>query len=210
LTSGALAGGAYHAAPSRKALWRDAAPASQHLQVPAVPSNSAPSAKDSPAGPTDGGNGNVQRQPNRRSGARPISTRFQEPGSASARIGRPRESGVRAATWSEGFSTKPAPNRPPVELLAPIEPPQPSVHVMPMWEPAHTDPETTQPESKRRGRPRKIASETAPTTADPFDPNDDGTNCLRCGCLVQSAREKRADDVRKLRVNSGLSVLEPF
>jgi hypothetical protein len=104
---------------------------------------------------------------------------------------RPRDSGVRAATWSEGFPSKPASNRPPVELSAPIQPPQPAVHVMPIWEPAHTDPEPTQPEAKRRGRPRKIASEPAPIAADPFDPNDDGTNCLRCGLLVQPAREKR-------------------
>jgi hypothetical protein len=131
---------------------------------------------------------------------------------------RPRESGLRSATWAEGFPTKPAPNRLPVELSAPTEPPQPAVHVMPMWEPAHADPEPTQPESKRRGRPRKvvnemaliatdphapppeakrrgrprkIASETARVAADPFDPNDGGTNCLRCGCLVQPAREKR-------------------
>jgi hypothetical protein len=131
---------------------------------------------------------------------------------------RPREAGVRAATWSEGFPTKPAPNRPPVELSAPIEPQQPAVHVMPRWEPAHTvseptQPElkrrsrprtilnetaliatggdATQPEAKRRGRPRKIASEMVRIAADPFDPNDDGTNCLRCGCLVQPSREKR-------------------
>jgi hypothetical protein len=130
----------------------------------------------------------------------------------------PREVGVRAATWAEGFPTKPAPNRSPVELSAHIEPQQPAVHVMPMWESSRADPEPTQaepkrrgrprkivnetalitgdpsapqPAAKRRGRPRKIASETAPITADPFDPNDDGTNCLRCGCLVQPAREKR-------------------
>jgi hypothetical protein len=130
----------------------------------------------------------------------------------------PREVGVRAAAWSEGFSTKPAPNRSPVELSAPIAPQQPAVHVMPMWESSRADPEPTQPEAKRRGRPRKIviettliatdgdatqpeakrrgrprktASEPAPMAADPFDPNDDGANCLRCGCLVQPAREKR-------------------
>jgi hypothetical protein len=80
---------------------------------------------------------------------------------------RPRESGVRAATWPEGFPTKTEPNRPPVELLAPIEPPQPAVHVMPMWEPAQTDPEPTRPESKRRGRPRKVVNETAQVATGP-------------------------------------------
>jgi hypothetical protein len=131
---------------------------------------------------------------------------------------RPRESGVRAATWAESFPTKPALNRVPVELSAPHEPQQPTVHFMPMWESSRVDPEPTQPESNRRGRPRKIVNETAPipadlpasqpgarrrgrprkivierapTTADPFNPDDDGTNCLRCGCLVQPARERR-------------------
>ncbi|MDB5413409.1 MAG: hypothetical protein JWR10_1744 [Rubritepida sp.] len=108
-----------------------------------------------------------------------------------------RESSVRAATWSEGFPTKPAPIRSPVELSAPIEPPQHAVHVMPTWGPPSAEPATLetipqpQIEPRRRGRPRKIASTMAPIAADPFDPNDDGTNCLRCGLLVQPAREKR-------------------
>jgi hypothetical protein len=138
-----------------------------------------------------------------------------------------RESGVRSATWSEGFPTKPAPNRAFVDSPAVIEPQQPTVHIMAMWEPAHAETEPTppaatstqqqtepkrrgrprkianqtapiaaeryapEPEAKRRGRPRKIASETTRIAADPFDPNDDGANCLRCGCLVQPAREKR-------------------
>jgi cysteine synthase A len=42
-----------------------------------------------------------------------------------------------------------------------------------------------QPGAKRRGRPRKITSETAPITAGPFDPNDDGTNCLHCAWIAR-------------------------
>lgn len=111
----------------------------------------------------------------------------------------PRAMGVRAATWSEGFPTKAAPDRLPVKLPAKSEPEQPTVHVMPMWEPIQADPKppllATSPhplrQSKRRDQPRKIASETAPIAADPFDPNDDRTNCLRCGRLVQPAREQR-------------------
>jgi hypothetical protein len=155
----------------------------------------------------------------RSSGSRTVEVVHVRSGSSSkSQDQRPRESGVRAATWTEGFPTKPLANQAPVELSAPAEPQQPAVHFMSMWESSRADPESTQlepkrrgrprkivnetalitadpsapqPAAKRRGRPRKMARETAPITADPFDPNDDGANCLRCGCLVQPAREKR-------------------
>jgi hypothetical protein len=72
-----------------------------------------------------------------------------------------------------------------------IEPQQPTVHIMPMWEPADADPEkpqreaitphATQPELKPRGRPRKLTDETARIAADPFDPNDDGATVFGAG-----------------------------
>jgi hypothetical protein len=47
----------------------------------------------------------------------------------------------------------------------------------------------------RRGRPR-IPKAPAPVStaqrfADPFAADDDGANCLRCGYLVEPARERR-------------------
>ena len=42
------------------------------------------------------------------------------------------------------------------------------------------------------GRPRKQTA-SAPTrrVADPFNPSDDGANCMRCGYAIERAREKR-------------------
>uniref|UniRef100_UPI001E36BC7C hypothetical protein n=1 Tax=Neoroseomonas rubea TaxID=2748666 RepID=UPI001E36BC7C len=49
------------------------------------------------------------------------------------------------------------------------------------------------PEPRRGpGRPRKAAAAPqARPVADPFDTTDDGANCLRCGYLVEPARERR-------------------
>jgi hypothetical protein len=108
---------------------------------------------------------------------------------------------VRAETWSDGFCARsPAPLAPhDVQPIAP-EPVQPTVHVMPMWEPSAQ--QVTQPagpvaEAKavRRGRPRnpKPAAPAVNTRhfADPFAIDDSGANCVRCGYLVEPGREKR-------------------
>jgi hypothetical protein len=72
-----------------------------------------------------------------------------------------------------------------------------------MWEPATNEVSSTPPapapvedqpgqidhpatrssDSKVGGRSRRVA--------DPFDANDEGANCLRCGYVVERARERR-------------------
>jgi hypothetical protein len=43
-----------------------------------------------------------------------------------------------------------------------------------------------------RGQSKRGAKVTiARSFADPFDTGDDGANCLRCGYLVEPARERR-------------------
>ena len=58
--------------------------------------------------------------------------------------------------------------------------------------PAVPDPEPAVTARRGLGRPRKQpAMAPARRIADPFDPNDDGANCLRCGYAVERARERR-------------------
>jgi len=120
---------------------------------------------------------------------------------------RPRHVGthVRAASWDGGFQAKRAiatPVRP-----APISVPliAPTTHAMPAWGPAVTDAVFSAPgylavgevpdaaARRGRGQPRKEVSPTPPArhVADPFDADDDGANCLRCGYVMEPAREKR-------------------
>ncbi len=112
---------------------------------------------------------------------------------------------VSAETWLDGFrakSTLPVPQQN-IQPVAP-EPVQPTVHVMPMWEPVSQPP--VQPEAKpaeppvetaivEPRRPRVSKASTPKTAArqfaDPFADDDSGANCIRCGYLVEPAREKR-------------------
>src|SRR4051794_28569078 len=118
---------------------------------------------------------------------------------------RPASWSVGAETWPEGFraaSALPLPQQdiPPV---AP-EPAQPTVHVMPMWEPSPQQPaqpvvapaeppiETAVVEHRKpRTSKPKIPKAMARRFADPFAQNDTGANCIRCGYLIEQAREKR-------------------
>jgi len=89
-------------------------------------------------------------------------------------------------------------------MVAP-EPTPPTVHVMPAWEPSPPQPAPPVPEAgepaveagegRRRGPrlPKARAPQgTARRYADPFAADDDGgANCLRCGYLVEPARERR-------------------
>jgi hypothetical protein len=84
------------------------------------------------------------------------------------------------------------------------EPPPPVVHMMPMWEPSSQQPAEPvtgagEPPVEAAGpasRSPRIAKAKAPKVvarhfADPFADGDGGTNCMRCGYQVESAREKR-------------------
>jgi hypothetical protein len=127
----------------------------------------------------------------RRSGTEPAERRL-EPASANAR----------AENWLEGFRAKPVRPTPPEMLPAAPTAPPPVVHVMPMWEPS--PPQATQPVEEafkpaaetaapttRRPHPAKARTPTERHFADPFADADEGTNCIRCGYLVEAAREKR-------------------
>jgi hypothetical protein len=104
----------------------------------------------------------------------------------------------RAETWPEDLQAKQ--DLPPaVPEAAP-----PVVHVMPMWEPSAPQPEppvvepceaSVEPAMAGQHRPRtpkaKTPKGTARHFADPFADADEGANCLRCGYLVEPARERR-------------------
>jgi hypothetical protein len=111
---------------------------------------------------------------------------------------------VRSETWSEGSRAQPV-QPSPSQGIQPVasEPAPPVVHVMPMWEPSPPQPTPSVappdeplvgPAKAKRPSPRSLKAgapkETARHFADPFAA-DDGANCLRCGYLVESAREKQ-------------------
>jgi len=110
--------------------------------------------------------------------------------------------GVRAASWADGFPARdapsPYPDAPKPAVAAPVAP---TFHVMPTRSPPVPAAEAAPavPGSgpviaarRGRGRPRKQpAVSPARRIADPFDPNDEGANCLRFGYAVEPARERR-------------------
>ncbi|WP_372625011.1 hypothetical protein [Falsiroseomonas sp.] len=108
---------------------------------------------------------------------------------------------VRAATWDDGFPAKstPPPSSAPLPVAA--EAPEPVAHVMPTWTPAVAEPsvepapvapsEAAQPALESAKQARRTAQGKARRVADPFDASDDGANCLRCGYLIEPARERR-------------------
>jgi hypothetical protein len=111
---------------------------------------------------------------------------------------------LRAATWEDGFpaqSARPGPSPEP-DLPQPVRA-EPTAHVMPMWERSRAEPEAppsaeppppvSEAPRARRGRPpgSTASRREERRVADPFDPEDDGANCLRCGYAVQPARERR-------------------
>ncbi len=112
---------------------------------------------------------------------------------------------VRAASWDGGLQAQ----RP---VATPVLPPPvaaaatpPTTHLMPAWEPAATKGASSAPPSEKvagapdatarrgQGRPRKEVSTTPRPRhiADPFDADDDGANCMRCGYAIEPVREKR-------------------
>jgi hypothetical protein len=69
---------------------------------------------------------------------------------------------------------------------------------MPAWEPMAAEaappgaPGEPVPRPPRSAAGRKPAAHVpARRVADPFDAEDDGANCLRCGYAVEPSREKR-------------------
>ena len=117
---------------------------------------------------------------------------------------RPAPWSVHAETWLNGFRAKSAPVLPQRDMQ-PVtpEPAQPVAHVMPMWQPSPQQP--VQPVTKpaeppvetatvERPKPRTSKPHAPKATvrhfADPFA-DDEGANCIRCGYLVEPAREKR-------------------
>lgn len=106
---------------------------------------------------------------------------------------------LRAATWDDGFPAKSAPTSslfsptPAADAPQPVVPPV--VHVMPGWAPSPVEPETRPApaaEAKPRvARTRRTAPAISRRVADPFDAADDVANCLRCGYVVEPARERR-------------------
>jgi hypothetical protein len=110
-----------------------------------------------------------------------------------------------AETWPEGFRAKPVPPPLPQDITPAAPTSQPPVgHVLTRWTP--TPPLVAQPAAEpvapapkpvvvRSRQPRAALRSPAPATqrrfADPFARHDGGTNCLRCGYLVEPARAKR-------------------
>lgn len=109
---------------------------------------------------------------------------------------------VRAASWDGGFPAKrPAPTLTSAALVA-AESVTPVTHVMPAWESAPTPPVVeaapaqavdvavaTRREPDRA--PKAIRNAPARRVADPFDGDDDGANCLRCGYAIERDRDRR-------------------
>ena len=105
---------------------------------------------------------------------------------------------VRTEIWPESLQAKQD-----IQTVAP-EPAPPVVHVMPMWEPSPPQPAPTvtppdeplvEPAMAGQHRSRTPKARTsegeARHFADPFAEGEDGANCLRCGYLVEPARERR-------------------
>jgi len=106
----------------------------------------------------------------------------------------------RAATWENGFPAKPLAQLPAmVDAEAPARA-EPVTHLMPMWEPTAVAAEVTLPvcdegpaasassavEASQPRTPKSVRR-----VADPFDADDDGANCMRCGYAIAPARARR-------------------
>jgi hypothetical protein len=105
---------------------------------------------------------------------------------------------LRAASWEDGFPATPttrAPGSLRPDLVAPLKP---AAHVMPAWTPTSAEVEVA---AQAVAEAPPIVFPAAPSlhprhahrrrVVDPFDPADDGANCLRCGYAIEPAREKR-------------------
>jgi len=102
---------------------------------------------------------------------------------------RPAPLSAQAVTSPDGFNANRTPQRQPDAM--PVAPkPAPQVgHVLLRGMPAKQA-ELPEIEADRPRSPRAVA-EKARRFADPFAAGDSGANCIRCGYLVEVAREKR-------------------
>jgi hypothetical protein len=123
-------------------------------------------------------------------GSRVVEVVRLAPSGGTARAAQRPDVHLRAQSWEDGFPAQPprpsaAPAGPPA-----AEAPAPTVHVMPMWERSSPEPATARDEP-RKGPARRKAETPVRRVADPFDPEDDGANCLRCGYAIEPVREAR-------------------
>jgi hypothetical protein len=103
---------------------------------------------------------------------------------------------VHAATWPEGFPARPASTLPPADSPAATPDPAPPVgHVMPGWEPLLAPVQPNAPAAEPTASTHRQLHAAKPpigrSFADPFAADDTGANCIRCGYLVEPAREQR-------------------
>lgn len=155
--------------------------------------------------PAEGDQRELRRIPRRgaATGSRVVEV-VRLPARGASATGSPRRSdaAVRAQTWDEGFPAKSVPPPSPAPQPVPAEAPEPVTHVMPVWQRTIVEPEmeaapTAPPEPAQSAArpPSKRALRTATAAsrrvADPFDPDDEGANCVRCGYLIEPARERR-------------------
>jgi hypothetical protein len=111
-----------------------------------------------------------------------------------AEVQRPERASAHAASWPEGFQARSASVPPPTEVSAASPVPAPPVgHVMPGWEPLLAPMEAPPPPVPPQRQTKASVMPKPPERgfADPFVAEDTGANCLRCGYLVEPAREKR-------------------
>jgi hypothetical protein len=126
-------------------------------------------------------------------GTRAVEVVHVKSGRAAVQEQPDRPTNLRSAAWSDGFPVKPTVAAA-AETFAPRPPEEPRAHIMPAWQPSETEHKVVaeqSPSPRPRGRPRKSPLQTATTSADPFDDQDDGVNCLRCGYRVQDSRAGR-------------------
>lgn len=131
-----------------------------------------------------------------------VHLRTRRPGAGPAVTHRT-ESGVRAQTWDGGFPTKPSPLASTLTQPMASEAPEQVGHVITRWEPmAEAAPIPPAAPAPVEVPTRAIDALTARSAlngtksqarsvADPFDPEDDRANCLRCGYALGAGRERR-------------------
>jgi hypothetical protein len=119
----------------------------------------------------------------------------REPGAAPTPQPRP-DPRLRAESWEGGFPIRQAPQRRPAPVPAKPTEAQPVGHVIQRWQSPPADiaaePEAPAPRKAMPApRQRRVAAPAPRPVADPFDPEDDRANCLRCGYAVEARREAR-------------------